>query len=394
MLTSGLLDDFDIVTFDPRGVQRSDPLTCGETPGAAPPLLCLIRFRTRRRPRQALVANDRSFGADCQKASGALLANVGTVEVAQDLDRLRIALGDAQLTFMGQSYGTLIGATYAEMFPTHVRAMVLDSAIDPNLTFNQLTLGQAEGFEGVLTSFFSWCAGTSACAWRPSGDPTTALLAQISSSQTTPVPAGGGRTAGPGELYDALLDGLYSTSDWPRLGAALAADAAGNGARVVTMSDDYNQDGSTNGDDVGLAVDCLDHPASKVIKAYPLLAAVFKTSAPVFGPLLAWGEVACAVWPVPPTRKVGPATAIGSPPILVVGTTHDPATPYQWAVNLSHELSHGVLLTRDGSDHVAYFYSSCVRSYIQTYLVTLATPPVGDGLQQLITCQLVGAVNR
>ncbi|HEY2215127.1 MAG TPA: alpha/beta hydrolase, partial [Acidimicrobiales bacterium] len=118
-------------------------------------------------------------------------------------------------------------------------------------------------------------------------------------------------------------------------------------------------------------------PASKNIKAYALLAAIFKNSAPVFGPLLAWGEVACAVWPVPPTRKVGPATAIGSPPILVVGTTQDPATPYQWAVNLAHELSHGVLLTRDGSDHVAYFYSSCVRSYIQTYLVTLATPPVG-----------------
>jgi pimeloyl-ACP methyl ester carboxylesterase len=376
VLTPGLLSDFDIVTFDPRGVQRSDPLTCGETPGAAPTSLP-DPVPDSMPAQQALLANDRSFAADCEKASGALLPYVGTVDVARDLDRLRIALGDAKLTFMGQSYGTLIGATYAEMFPTHIRAMVLDSAIDPNLSFNQITLGQAEGFEGMLTSFFSWCASTPSCAWRPQGDPTTALLAQITSSQTTPRPAGNGRTAGPGELYDALLDGLYSTGDWPTLGAALAADAAGNGAPVVAMSDDYSADGSTNGDDVGLAVDCLDHPASKDLKAYALLAALFKNSAPVFGPLLAWGEAACAVWPAAATRTVGPATAVGSPPILVVGTTHDPATPYQWAVNLSHELSQGVLLTRDGSDHVAYFYSSCVRSYIQTYLVTLATPAAG-----------------
>jgi pimeloyl-ACP methyl ester carboxylesterase len=376
VLTSGLLNDFDIVTFDPRGVQRSDPLTCGESAGASTSLLA-DPVPDSVKAQQSLMVNDRSFGADCLKASGSLLSNVGTVDVARDVDRLRVALGDAKLTFMGQSYGTLIGATYAQMYPTNVRAMVLDSAIDPNLTFNQVTLGQAEGFEGVLNSFFSWCAATSSCAWRPAGDPTTALLALISRVQTTPVPAGDGRTAGPGELYDALLDGLYSTSDWPTLGAALAADVAGNGARVVAMSDHYNQDGSTNGDDVGLAVDCLDHPASKDVKAYALLAALFKNSAPVFGPLLAWGELACAVWPVSPTRKVGPASAAGSPPILVVGTTHDPATPYQWAVNLSHELSQGVLLSRDGSDHVAYFYSSCVRSYIQNYFVSLATPSIG-----------------
>ena len=109
----------------------------------------------------------RQFGADCKKASGALLPYVGTVDVARDLDRLRQALGDSGLTYMGQSYGTLLGATYAQLFPTHIRAMVLDSAIDPALSLNQLTLGQAEGFEGVLHSFFTWCAGTTACPWRP-----------------------------------------------------------------------------------------------------------------------------------------------------------------------------------------------------------------------------------
>jgi hypothetical protein len=255
--------------------------------------------------------------------------------------------------------------------------MVLDSVIDPALTFDQITQGQADGFEASLQSFFSWCAGTSACPWHTGADPTSALLDQIDSSATTPVPAGNGRTAGAGELYDALLGGLYARVDWPKLGEALAADAAGNGAQVVAMSDDYNKNGSSNGSDAALAIDCLDHPVSKDLGSYAALADHAKASAPVFGPLLAWGESSCAVWPAPPTRTVGPVAADGAPPILVIGTTADPATPYQWAVNVAHELQHGVLLTRDGVDHVAYFYSPCVKDYVQTYFTSGVTPAPG-----------------
>jgi len=376
VLTPQLLDDFDVVTFDPRGVQRSDPVTCGETPGAPPSALPDPVPQTAA-AQQATFASIRQFIADCEKASGTVLPFVGTVDVARDMDRLRAALGDAGLTYMGQSYGTLLGATYAGLFPTHVRAMVLDSAIDPALTLNQITLGQAKGFEGVLQTFFAWCASNASCQWRPQGNPTSALLAQLAQSRTSPVPAGNGRTAGPGELYNALLDGLYAESEYPRLGAALAADAAGNGAEVVAMSDSYNEDGSTNGSDAAEAIDCLDHPVSHDLAAFPYLATLYQASAPVFGPLLAWGEAACAEWPTPATRVPGPVAAIGSPPILVVGTTNDPATPYAWAVSLAGELSRGVLLTRDGSDHVAYFYSACVRAYVQTYLVSGVSPPKG-----------------
>jgi hypothetical protein len=179
-------------------------------------------------------------------------------------------------------------------------------------------------------------------------------------------------------MYDALLEGLYSQSDWPTLGDALAADAQGNGAPIVAMSDSYSTDGSTNGADAGEAIDCLDHPVSKNLAGYATLAARYGAVAPIFGPLLAWGQAACAVWPVAPTRQPAPARAVGSPPILVVGTTNDPATPYAWAVSLAHELSQGVLLTRDGSDHVAYFYSACVRAYVQTYLVGGGAPPPGS----------------
>jgi pimeloyl-ACP methyl ester carboxylesterase len=376
VLTPGLLDDFDIVTFDPRGVQRSDPITCGGSSGA-PTGLLPDPVPQGAAAQKALLAGMQQFGQDCEKYSGAALPYVGTVDVAQDLERLRIALGDTGLTYMGQSYGTLLGLTYAQMYPTHIRAMVLDSVIDPDLSLSQMTLGQAEGFESELSSFFTWCAGTSACPWVGGADPTSTLLALISSSAAHPVPAGNGRQAGAGELYDALLDGLYSPSDWAQLGDALGQDADGDGAGVVAMSDDYNTNGSTNGDDAGEAIDCLDHPAPSGLAAYNALQYEFTVEAPVFGPLLAWGEAACSVWPVPPTRTPAPVSAPGSPPILLVGTTGDPATPYAWAVHTAQELDHGVLLTRDGDSHVAYFYSACVRADVQTYLLTLATPPVG-----------------
>jgi pimeloyl-ACP methyl ester carboxylesterase len=325
----------------------------------------------------ATIAGLKQFAASCETASANVLPHVGSVDAARDIEQLRRALGDAVLTYMGQSYGTLLGLTYASLFPTHLRALVLDSVIDPALTFDQITEGQAQGFEAVLQSFFTWCAGSSSCPWRPAGDPTAALLAQIAAAAATPVPAGRGRVAGAGELYDALLGGLYARSDWSALGSALAADAAGNGAPVVTMSDHYNQNGSTNADAAALAIDCLDHPVSHDLATFSSLADALKPSSPVFGPLLAWGEAACAVWPAPPTRLVGPVVAPGAPAVLVVGTTNDPATPYAWAANVSKQLGHGVLLTRDGDDHVAYFYSACVRGYVEAYLVSGVTPPPG-----------------
>jgi pimeloyl-ACP methyl ester carboxylesterase len=376
ILTPQLLDDFDIVTFDPRGVQRSDPVTCGDT-GGAPAATQPDPVPQTKAAQTTTLANMRLFGMDCQKASGAVLPYVGTVDVAQDLERLRLALGDPGLTYMGQSYGTLLGLVYAQMFPTHIRAMVLDSVIDPSLSLTQITLGQAEGFEGVLQSFFAWCAASSSCAWRPAGDPTAALLAQIATSRKTPAPGSGPEAAGPGEIYDALLDGLYAPTDYASLANALAEDAEGNGRAVVAMSVAYNANGSTNGADAAEAIDCLDHPAPHGLAAYNALAFEFASVAPVFGPLLAWGEAACSVWPEPPTRTPANVHAPGSPPILVVGTTHDPATPYAWAVHVAKELVDGVLLTHDGDDHVSYFYSACVRADVQAYLVNGATPPVG-----------------
>ena len=356
VLTGGLLDRFDIVSFDPRGVGRSAPVECSAGPGAgaggtrsttpttapAPatvpaPLPDPVPVTTA--AQVAAVAADRAYGAACQEYSDGILPFVGTVDAARDLDRIRAALGDEKLTYVGHSYGTLLGAVYAGMYPGHVRAMVLDGAIDPALGTDQMVLDQARGFESVLDDFFTWCRSSS-CAWREGPDPTAALVSLIARSRTNPLPAGGGRVAGPGEFYNALLDKLYARSSWPSLGDALAEAAAGNATGLVGPSDSYASGGSTNGGDANNAINCLDHPTSTRLSTFPRLAARAASVAPVFGPLLAWGLLQCALWPVTPSRTPGPITAAGAPPILVTGTTGDPATPYPWAVALARELEH------------------------------------------------------
>lgn len=376
VLTPGLLDRFDIVSFDPRGVQRSSPVTCSSGQSSGPVGQLIDPVPTTSAQQLALLQNDQGFAAACERLSGAILPYVGTVDTARDLDRIRAALGDAQLTFIGHSYGTLLGATYADLFPTHVRAMVLDGAIDPALSATAYATQQAESFESELDSFFSWCAADSSCSWRPAGDPTAALLALIQASVVHPLQSGSG-SAGPGEIYDALLAGLGSESSWPTLGDALAEAAAGNGSEVTSMTDRYETGGSTNGADAEQAIDCLDHPVDRQPSAYPSLAAASASVAPVFGPLLTWGLLGCATWPALPTRTPAPASDPGAPPILVVGTSGDPVTPYAWAVSLAHELSGGALLTWKGQSHVAYFYSPCVRGAVESYLIGGILPPAG-----------------
>jgi len=374
VLTPSLQDHFDVVSFDPRGVERSDPVHCiqgtGGSPGPLPD-----PAPTDSSSQQALIDGFRAYAADCvNRSTASLLAHVGSVDAARDLDRIRAALGDTELTFLGHSYGTLLGATYASMFPTHVRAMVLDGAIDPALTLQQMASDQAAGFESSLNSFLSWCAGSSSCAWRPGGDPQSAFMSLLDRMRKQREPAGGGRSAGVGELYLATMDTLTSTSFWPSLGQALAQAAAGNGSGVLSLSDRYQVHGSSNNSDANSAINCEDHPGNPDLSAYPSIAAAAGQRAPVFGPVFEWATAICAVWPVPASRVTGAAHDPGAPPILVVGTTADPATPYQWAVNLAGELDHGVLVGRRGVDHVAYYYSACVRDIDDAYLVRLAVP--------------------
>ncbi len=368
VLPAAVLARFDVVAFDPRGIGASEALHCtgdtyaGPTPDPDP-----------QTPAQqhVLLAADTAYAQSCAHAGGALLAHLGTADVARDLDELRAALGDAGLTYVGLSYGTFLGAEYAGMFPTHVRAMVLDGAIDPALPTDALADAQAEGFEQSLAAFLAW--------WRPGGGGHATFEAVASSLQAHPLVVGS-RRLGPAEFYTGVFGTLYARSFWPSLARALAAAAAGNGAPMLGLYDGYEHVGDPTFDtDTNNAVNCIDHPVPSDPAAFPGLAARAAAVAPDFGPLFAWGGLVCAVWPVPASvrRVPAPVRAPGAPPILVVGTTGDPATPYAWAKGLASQLSRGVLLTRDGADHVAIFYSACVRGWDSSYLVGLQAPPPG-----------------
>ena len=378
VLTAGLQNRFDIVEFDPRGVERSNPVHCQASVSPGLPPYQVDPVPQSQDAVQKLDESNRKYAGDCSKYTGPVLPYVGTDNVARDLDRIREVVGDPQLTFMGQSYGTYLGLVYADLFPTHVRALALDGVIDPSLTIWDMVLAQGKAFDASLNAFGAWCASTSSCPWRPgTSDTAQAFLAIVESARQHPMPGSGSRKVGPGEVYIGALGTLYARSSWPSLGQALASAQQGNGSRLLALSDHYLLHGSANAADVNAAVNCLDHPAPRDESQYPQAAADAAKAAPVFGPLFTWGTMGCAVWPAPPTRTPHPIAAPGAPPILVIGTTGDPATPYQWAQNVAKQLQQGVFLGRQGQEHVAYFYSSCVRGAVERYLVSLAPPANG-----------------
>jgi pimeloyl-ACP methyl ester carboxylesterase len=368
LLPADVLGRFDVVAFDPRGIGASEALHCtGSTYSGPVPDPDPQTTGTQ----QVLLAADRAYADSCARAGGGLLAHLGTADVARDLDELRAALGDARLSYLGLSYGTFLGAEYAGMFPTHVRAMVLDGALDPSLETDALANAQAQGFEQSLGAFLAW--------WRPGGGGRAAFDALVTSVRAHPLRVGG-RELGPAEFYTGVFGTLYAHTFWPSLGRALGAAASGDGAPLLGLYDGYERTGDPTFDtDTNNAVNCIDHPVPRDPAAFPSRAASAAALAPDFGPLFAWGGLVCAVWPVPASalRVPGPVHAPGAPPIVVVGTTGDPATPYPWAQALASQLSQGVLLTRVGEDHVALFYSACVRSWAATYLVGLQPPPPG-----------------
>jgi pimeloyl-ACP methyl ester carboxylesterase len=387
-LTATLQNRFDIVSWDPRGVERSAPVHCSDpkaAPGgtagssssadSAPPL---DPAPTTAAGQKALTDAYRAYGQACLQWSGDLVRHVGTDATAEDLDRIRIALGEDKLTFIGHSAGTLLGAVYADRYPGHVRAFVLDGPIDPSLTLDQMTLAQAVGFESALRSFFAWCDGTATCPWRPPDpDRTAAFTDLMDRIRQKPLTASGNRIVGVDTFVSGVMSRLTARANWPSLGDALASAERGDGSPLATLASNYQNGGASNAADARQSILCLDHPAPRDPNAYPALAEASKAQAPVFGPVFTWAALSCGVWPVPSTLTPKPVRAAGSPPIIVVGTTGDPATPEVWARALAGQFEHGVLVLRQGAEHVAYYYSACVRAIVDRFVVDGVTPASG-----------------
>ncbi|MFF0969788.1 alpha/beta hydrolase [Streptomyces sp. NPDC003703] len=380
---------YDMVAMDPRGVARSEPVEClGDrdmdtyTQTDVTP--------DDRKETDALVGAYRKFAEGCGAHDPRLLRHVSTVEAARDMDVLRAVLGDKKLTYVGASYGTFLGATYAGLFPDRAGRLVLDGAMDPSLPASRMNLDQTTGFETAFQSFAKDCVRQSDCPLggrgttpAQAGDRMAAFFRKLDAH---PIPAGDtkGRKLGEALATTGVIAAMYDQSAWPQLRGALnAAMKNSDGAPLLALSDSYYERDSSgrysNLMYANAAVNCLDLPAAystpaEVEKALP----AFEKASPVFGRGLAWASLNCAYWPVKPTGGPHRIEAKGAAPIVVVGTTRDPATPYRWAQGLSAQLASARLLTFDGDGHTAYGRGSrCIDAAIDTYLLR-GTPPAQD----------------
>ncbi len=385
---AAILARFDIVGFDPRGAGASQPaLNCEDGPQLD------TFFATDDEPDDPaqltqVIAASKQFAAQCQRNSAALLPYVGTPSAARDLDVLRAALGQSRLTYLGKSYGTYLGSWYAQLFPHRVRALVLDGAVDPATSSLDATIAQAVGFQGAFGSFAAWCVAGGGC---PLGGSVAGAQARAEAliTRANAVPLanhlGDGQVADGAMLLYGVADALYSRASWPILRTALADAFGGDGTGLVTLANQLygrNPNGtySTLANAV-TAIDCLDKPWPRTLGPWQSAASAAARAAPMFGAAIVWGSLACAYWPVPsyPQPRI---RAAGAPPILVVGTLRDPATPYRWAQALSGDLASGVLLGWNGDGHTAYGEgSSCVDTIVDQYLIDLAVPRSGTVCQ-------------
>ena len=378
-----LLDAYDIVGFDPRGTGASNPVDClsddeldryvAEDPDPDTPAEVTEYMRW--------VA---AFGAGCAERSGELAAHVTTVEAARDMDVLRAALGESALTYFGASYGTKLGATYADLFPDKVGRMVLDGAVDLSIDSRRLSLEQAGGFETALRAYVEECVSRDDCVL---GDSVEAGLDRIKrfldEVDAEPLPTDSDRELRVGNAFYGIVLPLYNRQYWPILDQALGAAFEGDGSALLLLSDLYHsREGGRyvdNSAEAIYAINCLDDPYAIPASEVPAQIPAFEKVAPTFGSVFAWGLTSCLGTEVESTERDRDIDAAGAPPILVIGTTRDPATPYQWAVNLAGQLDSGVLVSRDGDGHTGYNAgNACVDTAVEDYLLHGTVPM--DGL--------------
>jgi pimeloyl-ACP methyl ester carboxylesterase len=379
LLDRDIRDRFDIVAFDPRGVGQSTPVVCNDT---LQELVAIDPDPDDDAEWEAAKAVSRRFAEDCARAAGDLLPHVGTRNVARDMDWIREALGEEQITYVGYSYGTTIGSVFASMFPGSVRAMVLDGGTDLSLDYLEVTKSQIIGFERALQAYLDDCAA-SRCAIARDGSPREALERVIAMAEEAPIPAPrADRDAGPGEVTLGIISAMYSQFSWPQLTRALDEALRGDGSRLVQLTDEYLQRDS-RGDypnliEANYAVNSVDYACPKDPEAFRGLGEEFAAVAPTFGRSLSTSGLVCAFWEAEP-HPLDPPTGAGAPPIVVIATTNDPATPYEWGVALAGQLESSVLVTYRGEGHTIYAQGSrCIDGLVNAYLLTLALPAEGS----------------
>lgn len=376
--SADLRDHFDIVGWDPRGVGRSSPVHCA-TDAELDHYLSIGENLDVAAQKQQFADIAKQYVAGCEQKSGDLLAHVGTIDTVHDMDLIRAAVGDDELSFLGFSYGTVYGMTYAHYFPGKVRALALDGAVDPRTNALDDARTQAGGFESNIKAFLASCKSEGGkCAWNVD-DPQQAYLALVNQIRDHPLPT---RDKARPLTLNLFMNGvalaMYDTEIWPYLEQALAAASSGDGTKMLVLADELysrSSDGSyPNELDAFTAISCIDQPFPGDLAAYVALFDQLQKADPLYtadnanpvGP-----GYTCGIWPVRPTDTAIPTTVPASvPPVLIVGSSDDPATPFSEALGLQQVIPGSYLLERKGEGHTGYGASTCVQEEVDAYLIT------------------------
>ena len=392
-----ILDRYDIVGFDPRGVNRSAPIECLTDEETDANYASDAKPDTQEELDKAL-ADSQDFIEKCQDKNE-FLNHYSTAESARDMDILRAALGDKKINFFGKSYGTYLGTLYAQFFPDKVGRMVLDGALDPNISVLEQNISQAVGFDEALDAFLADCAKQDDCPLPANQqEATAAIIALLTTAATNPLPRktkveNDNRVATESLIVLGTASALYDDADgWPKLRTAFLEGQRGFGDTFLDLADQYSgrsSDGSymSNELDSGAIIDCLDWPDTRSVEKTKADAQSFTDRAPVFGPYLAYTNIACKFLTPPEkddlTRTTNKITSIKTTPILVIGTTRDPATPYDWAVGLHKIFTTSKLISLDADGHTGQGRgSACVDDAVDLYLLQGKTP------KKNLTCTL------
>jgi len=384
-----VLDRYDIVGFDPRGVNRSAPIECLTDEETDANYASDAKPDTEAELEQAL-ADSKDFIDKCESANE-YLTHYSTAAAARDMDILRAALGDKKLNYFGKSYGTYLGTLYAQFFPEKVGRMVLDGALDPNISILEQNISQAVGFDIALDAFLADCAKQDDCPLpKNKQEATLKIIALFETAALNPLPRktkveNDERTATESLIVLGTASALYDDVDgWPKLRTAFLEGQQGYGDTFLDLADQYSgrsSDGSymSNELDSGAIIDCLDWPDTRSVEKTKADAKRFTDAAPVFGPYLAYTNISCK-YLTPPTkdkltRSTNKITSIKTAPVIVIGTTRDPATPYEWSVGLHQIFKNSKLISLDADGHTGQGRgSACVDNTVDAYLLEDKTP--------------------
>ncbi|WP_171167207.1 alpha/beta hydrolase [Streptomyces sp. I05A-00742] len=375
---SDLRKRYDLVSFDPRGVGRSGGVTCLDdkeldayyAAGSTPETTA---------EQKDLVGRVEKYAEGCRRHSGKVLPYVGTANAARDMDLMRQALGDDKLNYFGVSYGTELGGVYAHLFPKRVGRALFDAVVDPTTDPEDSALAQARGFELALGNYLTACTATHDNC--PTEQQIVALLDRLGKN---PVPGGEGRQLTQSLATTGIAQSLYSKDFWDYLTEGLEDAENGDGKILMALGDAMNgrgQDGHYSSLQASLAaITCADfsqrYTAAEIADKVPR----FRKASPVFGEFMAWGLTQCTGWPVKGEWRNPDVSAKGAAPILVVGNTGDPATPYEGAHRMAQALGNGVgvEMTYRGQGHGAYDSgNSCVKKAVDAYLLDGTVPGRG-----------------